>query len=236
LSFLNEDVLVQFWDWISASIRLRPVHLEPVTPPPAPAPQLGDSAAAGDICPETGWWRCGDGRAGVSVLGGQQQFMLKGQRMPQALLLPSQTLWERIQGIQPSYETRSPTAWTLTDRRSKARVEPGVQLAPAGQPGRAGGEVGAGDGTGATVGSFAATGMPCPASGWWRCHDAQAYDGTRWFAKSELLPAATFSAAPRRFKLISRPLEVFQRRSTWQLVRLAEPPLADPADDGGTAG
>jgi len=164
------------------------------------------------------------------VLGGQHQFMVKGQRMPQALLLPTPTLWERIQGVQSSYETRLPTAWTLTDRRSKARVAAGVQLAPAGgQPGW----MGLGVGAEATIGSFAATGTPCPASGWWRCHDDEAYDGTRWFAKSELLPAATFGAAPRRFKLGSRQPEVFQRRSTWQLVRRVDAPTAGAAEGDG---
>lgn len=42
--------------------------------------------------------------------------------MPQALLLQPQTLWERLRGVQSSYRLDVPSAWTLVDRRSKARA------------------------------------------------------------------------------------------------------------------
>jgi hypothetical protein len=64
------------------------------------------------------------------------------------------------------------------------------------------------------------TGDPCPASGWWRCDDSHALDGTRWFAQGSLLPAATFRVSPTVFGKRSAP-DLIQRRSMWHLVRHA---------------
>ncbi len=49
------------------------------------------------------------------------------------------------------------------------------------------------------LGTFASAGERCPASGWWRCKESHAFDGTRWFAEGSLLPAATFKVAPGVF-------------------------------------
>jgi hypothetical protein len=222
-SFLSEAALVELWDAISSSIRVRPTS--PVIPVNKEVllqgASLGDWAAAGDICLETGWWQCNEGGNGVQVLGGQRQFLKKGQRMPQVLLLPPQTIWEKVRRLQTSYESKQPTAWTLIDRRGKARANLDISLAPA--IARNGSTVDIGtDTSGAStkVGSFSRTGTACPASGWWRCQDSGAVDGTRWFAKGELLPAATFRIPQPTFQL-RRNVEVFQRRSMWQLVRQA---------------
>lgn len=231
-TFLDEHALVQLWDKISSSIRVRPAKPDP----PAEAenapsgPKLGDSAAAGDSCPESGWWQCADGGDRVGVLGGQRQFMRKSQRMPQALLLPPQTPWEKIRGVQRSYQGTQPTSWTLTDRRSKARVRPDIALAPAlGQQGSTSIPSTAMDGPPARTGIYAGTGMPCPASGWWQCQDSEACDGTRWFAQGDLLPAATFRLGQQGIRFLPRPTEVFQRRSSWKLVRPASEPDEDSA-------
>jgi hypothetical protein len=122
-SFLGEEALIQLWDKISSSIRVRPTGAAASAehePPPGPA--LGDTASAGDICPGTGWWECKDGRLGTKVAGGQRQFLKEGQRMPQALLLQRQTLWHKLRGVQFSYQLDRPTAWTLVDRRSEERT------------------------------------------------------------------------------------------------------------------
>lgn len=220
-STLSEAALLDLWDKILSSLRIRPASppappkIEPVTPP------LGTSASAGDTCPQTGWWQCGDAGKGIGVLGGQRQFLKKGQRMPQALLLPPQTLWQRVRGLQSSYESAAPTAWRLVDKRAAARVVPEVPLLPATVVERADAALAgaAGGMPGAQVGSFVKTGEPCPASGWWRCEEPRALDGTRWFSQGSLLPAATFRVPAGGF---ARPrLEVIHRRSMWQLVRLA---------------
>jgi Tle cognate immunity protein 4 C-terminal domain len=226
-SFLGEEALVRLWDKISSSIRVRPTKPDsPSGMETAPAgPKLGASASAGDVCPETGWWQCADGGNGIGVLGSQRQFLRKGQRMPQALLLPKQTVWEKLRELQSSYENSQATAWTFVDRRSKERVVVEIPLAPvAGQNGRSVPQgVDVGDAP-VSVGNFVRTGTACPAAGWWRCQDSDALDGTRWFAKGDLLPAATFSLAQAKFRFSRQDMQVYQRRSTWQLVRQTTEP------------
>lgn len=130
-SFLGEDGLLQLWDKISSSIRIRPTGAPPKREPP-PGPKPGDTSAAGDICPATGWWQCQDGANGARVAGGQRQFLTAGQRMPQALLSRPQTLWNKLRGVQASYRLEQPTSWTLVDRRSRTRLLPAVPPADAG--------------------------------------------------------------------------------------------------------
>lgn len=228
----GDDAVVQLWDKVSSSIRVRPTKPTPTAGTGAgtarPSPKLGDSVSAGDICPATGWWQCADGGKDIGVLGGQRQRLHKGQRMPQALLLPPRTAWEEVRGVQASYESSQPTAWTLTDRRSKARVTPAIPLEPAiSRSGAATFQRANTSMPPAVVGSFASTGEACPTSGWWRCQDSDALDATRWFAQGALLPAATFRVAQRKAFFGSPDATVFQRRSVWQLVRQAP----EPGDD-----
>lgn len=234
-SSLEQGALTELWDKISSSIRLRPTA--PVVAGAAPAPPtppLGATASAGDTCPQSGWWRCSEGGRGIGVLGGQLQYLKKGQRMPQALLLPPQTLWQKVRGLQPSYESDRPTAWKLVDKRGQARTAAPVPLAQATLAGRENGTTFAPDGSAslaqpAALGSYARTGEPTPASGWWRCDQSQALDGTRWFAQGSLLPAATFQVPPGVFGRSPGAPKVIQRRSMWQLVRYAQAPEAGAA-------
>jgi hypothetical protein len=242
-SSLSEDALLDLWDTVSASIRLRPANppklasAEPVVPP------LGTHASAGETCPQSGWWLCGAGGNGVGVMGGQRQYLRKGQRMPQALMLPPQTLWQKVRGLQPSYESDRPTAWKLVDKRSQARTQGKLPLVPAVAVARADATSppsGAppAENPSASIGTYVKTGAPCPASGWWRCEDSHSLDGTRWFAQGSLLPAATFQVPPGAFgRSMGRP-EFIQRRSSWQLIRYAqsaEPANADAAPPTGAS-
>jgi hypothetical protein len=239
-SSLHEDAVLALWDTISSSIRLRPNGPPPPSaPPPGPTgPRRGIMANAGDVCPQSGWWRCSEGGPGLDVHGGQVQYIREGERMPQALLLPKQTLWQKVRRIQPSMESPRLTAWKLVDKRMRPRAAPVVALAQPGVP-ATGLTPGAVDPRAPVVGTYVRTGEPCPASGWWRCEEPHALDGTRWFARGSLLPAATFQVPPGVFGKSAGP-EVIQRRSVWQLVRHAE--AADvaqarpqPQRDGGVA-
>jgi hypothetical protein len=240
-SSLSQKAAMALWDKISSSIRLRPTELpKPIAAEPAPTP-LGSYALAGDRCPESGWWKCSEGGNGIGVLGGQRQYIKKGERMPQALLLPPQTLWEKLRGMQPSYESKNQTAWKLVDKRNRKRVPSPLPLAQA-TPVAAAGMSGSGIGPqimeeqGVPVGSFAATGVPCPASGWWRCEDPRALDGTRWFARGSLLPSATFALPPGAFGRSAPGTRSIERRGAWRLVRLADGPQRAGCDrDGGSA-
>jgi hypothetical protein len=142
--------------------------------------------------------------------------------MPQALLLPHQTLWQKVRGIQPSIEPTQPTAWTLVDKRQRPRGSNAVALASAVMP-TSGLEHITDDRSTVAVGAYVRTGDACPASGWWRCEEPHALDGTRWFAQGSLLPAATFQVPTGVFAKSSGP-EVIQRRSAWTLMRRAEAP------------
>jgi hypothetical protein len=221
-SSLHEDAVLVLWDSIASSIRLRPKGPPPPSAPPSgpKGPRLGTMANAGDVCPQSGWWRCSEGGPGLDVHGGQVQYMRQGERMPQALLLPKQTLWQKVRRIQPSMESPRLTAWKLIDKRMRRRAAPAVGLAQAGVP-AAGSALGAGNARAPVVGTYVRTGEPCPASGWWRCEEPHALDGTRWFALGSLLPPATFQVPPGVFGKSAGP-EVIQRRSVWQLVRPAE--------------
>lgn len=235
---LSEDAAMALWDKISSSIRLRPSESpKPIAAVPPPTP-LGTYAWAGDRCPESGWWSCSAGGNGVGVLGGQRQYIKKGERMPQALLLPPQTLWEKLRGMQPSYESKTQTSWKLVDKRNRKRVPSPLPLAQA-TPAAPASITTAGLGPsvmeqqGVAVGSFAATGIPCPASGWWHCEDPRALDGTRWFARGSLLPSATFAVPPGAFGRSANAARSIERRGAWRLVRLADAPHQAGSSDTG---
>jgi hypothetical protein len=232
-SSLSDGAALVLWDKISSTIRIRSAEPIASRPVEAPTTPLGTYASAGERCPESGWWLCGDGGNGVGVLGGQRQYIKKGDLMPQALLLPSRTLWDKVRGVQPNFESKNPTFWNLVDKRFQKRLASPLPLAmpvvPTSTAVASSGSSVSGQNH-VSVGSFAVTGAPCPASGWWRCEQSHALDGTRWFAQGTLLPPATFAVPPGVFGGSTNAPKSIQRRGEWRLVRLAdslEQPNAD---------
>lgn len=228
-SSLTEEAVLLLWNKVSSSIRLRPTGPEKVAETGTPSPPLGTLAEAGDCCPQSGWWLCGEGSSGMNVLGGQRQYLCKGQKMPQALLLPPQTLWQRLRGLQSSYEVDTRTTWKLVDKRERDRSVPALPLAQATLAAQASGnqlngKMLSGAEPGVAIGCISKTGMQCPASGWWRCQESHALDGTRWFAVGTLLPAATFEIPSAAFGQAFGRTQAIQRRSVWQLVRQSDIP------------
>jgi len=229
-SSLSDKAALGLWDKMLSSIRLRPTQHVVSRTIETPTTALGTYASAGERCPESGWWLCSDGRDGVDVLRGQRQYIRKGDPMPQALLLPPRTFWDKMRGTQPSYESKNPTFWKLVDKRIQPRLQPPLPLA---SPVLPTGTAAVGSATSdarhcsVTAGMYLATGTPCPASGWWRCEDTHALDGTRWFGQGSLLPPATFTVAPGVFRRSPSAPQVIQRRSAWRLMRLADVPDQD---------
>jgi hypothetical protein len=219
---LHEDAVLALWESISSSIRLRKSDTPPPADPPPepPGPKLGAMAIAGEVCPQSGWWKCREGGPGIDVQGGSVQWIRKGDRMPQALLLPRQTLWQKLRDLQPSIEPSQLTTWKLVDKRLRPRAPTLVALASPG-PVSATADTPADAGPAVALGTNVRTGEVCPASGWWRCGETHALDGTRWFPRGSTLPAATFQVPVGVFGRSTGP-EVIQRRSTWQLMRHAE--------------
>ena len=236
-STLSEEALFDLWERIITTIRVRPTVAAAESTQPPPGLALGTNAFAGEDCPCTGWWECADGGAGIGVFGGQRQFVRQGQRMPQALLLPPPTMWQRLRGVQPSYESVNPTIWALADRRATQRttqlagLEPAIPRMPSAFSPVTGIPAAHVE---TPIGSVVKTGAACPESGWWRCEESHALDGTRWFAAGSLLPAATFRA-PQHGRGAGY-TELIYRRSAWHLVRhAADAPSAASAFDA-TAG
>lgn len=233
-SSLHEDAVLALWDRVSSSIRLRPAGppAEPAEPSEPPSPKLGAVASAGEICPHSGWWKCREGGPGVDVQGGAVQWIGKGERMPQALLLPRQTLWQKLRGLQSSIEPTKPTSWKLVDQRLRPRTPALLALAQAGAPVFAsGGDAQTLGGGVVPLGISVRTADVCPASGWWRCEEMHALDGARWFSRGCTMPAATFQLPGGMFARNAGP-QVIQRRSTWRLMRHAEAQHAALVGDG----
>lgn len=227
-SSLSDGAAMGLWDTITSSIRLRPLQPQVGEQRDASPITIGTYVSAGERCPQSGWWLCGDGGKGVGVLGGQRQYVREGETMPQALLLPPRTIWDRVRGLQPSFESANKTPWKLVDKRARKREQPELPLAPPTVPADS---LTAANGSGVLpergvpLGTFAVTGFPCPASGWWRCEESHALDGTRWFAKGALLPPATFAVPPGVFGRSANAPKSIQRRGEWRLVRLADAPV-----------
>jgi hypothetical protein len=221
-SSLSEPAALALWDKIVSSIRVRPAAPPKAVAAESPAAALGLRALAGEACPQSGWWKCAGGD-GAEVQGGRRQYIRQGVRMPQPLLLSPQTLWEKIRGLQPSHEASAPMVWTLVDKRGRQRMSQGAMLVEA-KPAPSTavtGEVGNDAANLVESGAHAMTGNPCPASGWWRCEEAEALDGVRWFALGSLLPPASFALPSRTFGRAGPPRTI-QRRASWRLVRLTQ--------------
>lgn len=224
-SSLSDGAAVGLWDKISSSIRLRSAEPAASSRVEAPTIPLGTYASAGERCPESGWWLCGDGGNGIGVLGGQRQYIKKEDLMPQALLLPPRSLWDQVRGVQASFEAKNRTFWKLVDKRVQERVSPPLPLALPLAPTTtavANRSSNVNEQNHVSVGSFSVTGAPCPASGWWRCEQSHALDGTRWFAQGSLLPPATFAVPPGVFGGSTNAPKSIHRRGEWRLVRLAD--------------
>lgn len=231
-STLSEESLADLWRRMSSSLRLRPVE-QPAAMADADRQlglALGTVAWAGAPCRQSGWWQCGEADAHVGVLGGERQFLREGAVMPQALLLPKPSVWQKVRGLQPSYETTTPSSWRLADKRAHGRRHADVALL---QPPTSGALHG--DGASAAPGRIARSGETCPASGWWRCLDAQALDETRWFARGVALPPATYRLTGGGVKRRAGNAQLIARHAGWQLMRLANPQTAGDGTAGAAA-
>jgi hypothetical protein len=221
-STLSEESLGDLWRRMSSSLRLRPAE-QPAQTNDADLQldlALGTLAWAGEPCRQTGWWQCGQADGHVGVYGGAVQLLREGQVVPQALLLPKPGVWQKVRGLQPSFEATTPTSWRLADKRIHGR-----RTVPAGlaQPGPS---VPPPEVEGALVepGHVVRSGATCPASGWWRCIDDQALDGARWFAEGAGLPPATYQLSGAGMRRRLPHPQLLTRQSAWELMREAAVP------------
>lgn len=140
----TDDQAMKLWDDVLNSFRLRPtgdtVKTSDISPEPQPRLPLGELAATGRACPQTGWWQASE--AG-EIEGGARQYFTAGETMPQVTMLGESSLWQMLKGARPSYRTA--TVWKLVDYDGEA---PKPQSIAQAAPGNASSDAhGPGDGS-----------------------------------------------------------------------------------------
>lgn len=108
---LTDEEAIAVWDKITSTIRVRPTSATPVKTSeagPGPHRPLGELAATGRICAQTGWWEPEESRG---IEGGGRQHIKAGERMPPVILLGEPSIWQKLKGERPSY--RRATVWKL---------------------------------------------------------------------------------------------------------------------------
>jgi hypothetical protein len=108
---LTDEEAIAVWDKITSTIRVRPTSSTPEktagssTQPHAP---LGELAATGRVCPQSGWWEPDESG---ETQGSRRQHIKAGERMPHVVSLGEPSLWQKLKGERPSYRTA--TVWKL---------------------------------------------------------------------------------------------------------------------------
>jgi hypothetical protein len=108
---LTDEEAIAVWDKITSTIRVRPTSATPAKTAGSsvqPHLPLGELAATGRVCPQTGWWEADELRA---IKESRRQHIKAGERMPHAVSLGEPSLWQKLKGERPSYRTA--TVWKL---------------------------------------------------------------------------------------------------------------------------
>jgi len=110
---LTDEEAIAIWDKITSTIRVRPTSATPVNSTaasPTPHFPLGELAATGRNCPQTGWWEPTEVSDRAS---GQRQHIKAGDRMPHVVSRGKPSMWQKLTGERSSY--RLATVWKLVD-------------------------------------------------------------------------------------------------------------------------
>jgi hypothetical protein len=108
---LTDDEAIAVWDKITSTVRVRPTSGAPVKSvdaAPGPRLPLGELAATGRTCPQSGWWEPDESG---NLKGERRQHIKAGDRMPHGLVAAKPTFWQKLKGERPSYRTG--TVWKL---------------------------------------------------------------------------------------------------------------------------
>ncbi|MCS0589322.1 T6SS immunity protein Tli4 family protein [Massilia norwichensis] len=120
-SSLTDEEVIAIWDKITSTIRVRPTSGAPMKSAEAGTRlPLGELAATGRSCPQTGWWEPDESR---NREGSQRQYFKTGERMPHVVSLGEPSIWQKLKGERPSYRTA--TVWKLVsydDASARANV------------------------------------------------------------------------------------------------------------------
>jgi hypothetical protein len=108
---LTDEEAIAVWDKITSTIRVRPTSATPVKiagADPQPRHPLGELAATGRICPQTGLWEPSEPG---NTEGSLRRHIKAGEPMPHVVSLGEASLWQKLKGERPSYRTA--TVWKL---------------------------------------------------------------------------------------------------------------------------
>lgn len=108
---LTDEEAVAVWDKITSTIRVRPTKSVAAAPDQRNVSvrrPLGDLAATGRTCPETGWWESDEDLGAKARVS---RHIKAGEIMPHAIATGEQSLWQKLKGKQHTY--RMATTWKL---------------------------------------------------------------------------------------------------------------------------
>ncbi|WP_156923427.1 T6SS immunity protein Tli4 family protein [Massilia alkalitolerans] len=114
---LTDEEAIAVWDKITSTIRVRPTGAAAVktadtdTQPRLP---LGELAATGRSCPQTGMWESSE-PSGTE--NSRRRYIKAGETMPRVTVSGAPSLWQRLTGAIPSYQLA--TMWKLVDYDDK---------------------------------------------------------------------------------------------------------------------
>jgi hypothetical protein len=125
---ITDEEAVWLWDKLTSTIRVRQTVApsDKLKDKSSALTPLGELAATGSACPQTGWWQCAEDSRPVK--GGKRQFFKAGQMMPSAVLIGDASLWQKLKGEKPAHELA--TVWKLVEyEATKVAVAPAVDPA-----------------------------------------------------------------------------------------------------------
>lgn len=106
---LTDEEAIAVWDKITSTIRVRPTSATSVkSADTGPRLPLGELAATGRTCPQTGWWEHDEPGQKVDS---RRQHIRAGDRMPHVVAIGEPSIWQKLKGERPSYRTA--TVWKL---------------------------------------------------------------------------------------------------------------------------
>ena len=108
---LTDEEAIAVWDKITNTIRVRPTSATSKKTAGAdqrPLVPVGELAATGRACPQTGWWESDEP---AKIKESRRQHFKAGEQMPHVVSLGEPSLWQKFKGERPSYRTA--TVWKL---------------------------------------------------------------------------------------------------------------------------
>jgi hypothetical protein len=109
---LTDEEALAAWDKITSTIRVRPTSAAPVRAAETGIGSrrpLGELAATGRVCPQSGVWESSDSSARIE--DGNRRHIHAGERMPHVISPGEPSIWQKLKGERPSYQTA--TVWKL---------------------------------------------------------------------------------------------------------------------------